>query len=367
MSRHKGFLAKALSGAKAKAGVLSLTLCLLATGVQGVPIQFDIPLQAAPAALKLFSKQSGAQILFGEKLAKVKTNAVKGRMEPVEALKLLLEGTGYEAVQSTPNNFVIWKIAGQESSGSLKGALSGEAGGPLPNVFVTIQGTELTATTDSDGLYQFSSVPAGTYVVIAKAPGYLPLHITEVVVKSGRELVLGDERLRKSPTDPVTLEPYVVKGESVTELDKIEVTDTKQKPFSDSNVDIPRTIDDAQPYYIFSGDEIATSGSTWCQPCLKEMPNVLKAYQDYHDKGFEVIGISLDAPSARSKLADLVAKKQLPWPQLHDSESKESQFARRFSINSIPATILLDQSGKVAFTNLRGKALEEKVRQLLKL
>lgn len=104
--------------------------------------------------------------------------------------------------------------------------------------------------------------------------------------------------------------------------------------------------------------------ATWCGPCVAELPNVLKAYETYHDKGFEVIGISLD--KEKEKLAAFVKEKKMAWPQYFDGKGWENEISRKYGIQSIPATFLIGKDGKVAATNLRGDALETKLAELLK-
>lgn len=104
--------------------------------------------------------------------------------------------------------------------------------------------------------------------------------------------------------------------------------------------------------------------ATWCGPCVAELPNVLKAYETYHDKGFEVIGISLD--KEKEKLAAFVKEKKMAWPQYFDGKGWENVISRKYGIQSIPATFLIGKDGKVAATNLRGDALETKLAELLK-
>jgi peroxiredoxin len=104
--------------------------------------------------------------------------------------------------------------------------------------------------------------------------------------------------------------------------------------------------------------------ATWCGPCVKELPNVKAAYEKHHDKGFEVIGISLD--QEKSDLDAFVKKNAMPWPQAFDGKGWQNALAAKFGISSIPATFLVGKDGKIAATDLRGPALEAKVAELLK-
>ncbi len=104
--------------------------------------------------------------------------------------------------------------------------------------------------------------------------------------------------------------------------------------------------------------------ATWCGPCVHELPNVIKAYAANHDKGFEVIGISLDQDE--KKLRDFVKEKAMAWPQYFDGKGWDNSMAGKFGIHSIPATFLIGKDGKVTATDLRGDALEKKLDELLK-
>jgi peroxiredoxin len=104
--------------------------------------------------------------------------------------------------------------------------------------------------------------------------------------------------------------------------------------------------------------------ATWCGPCIGELPNVLKAYEKYHGKGFEIVGISLD--SDRAKLDKFIAERKMTWPQYFDGQGWQTKLAGVYGVNSIPATYLLDGEGKIIAKNLRGEALEEAVAKALK-
>lgn len=103
--------------------------------------------------------------------------------------------------------------------------------------------------------------------------------------------------------------------------------------------------------------------ATWCGPCIGELPNVLKAYETHHDKGFEIVGISLD--SDRAKLDKFIEEKKMTWPQYFDGGGWKTKLAGDYGINSIPATYFLDREGKIVARNLRGPALDEAVAKAL--
>ncbi len=103
--------------------------------------------------------------------------------------------------------------------------------------------------------------------------------------------------------------------------------------------------------------------ATWCGPCIAEMPNVIKTYDAHKEKGFEVIGISLDQDKAA--LEKYVADNKMAWPQYYDGKGWENEIAQQYSIGQIPATFLIGKEGKIIATNLRGEALEKAVEEAL--
>jgi len=123
--------------------------------------------------------------------------------------------------------------------------------------------------------------------------------------------------------------------------------------------------------------------ATWCGPCIAEIPNVVANYNKYHDKGFEVIGITLedakllpkDTPeqaaaklaAAKQKMTDFTAKNAMPWPQFFDGKFWKGDYVKQFGIEGIPAMFLLDQNGNIVAAEARGPRLEAELKRLLKL
>lgn len=103
--------------------------------------------------------------------------------------------------------------------------------------------------------------------------------------------------------------------------------------------------------------------ATWCGPCVGELPNVLAAYQKYHDKGFEIVGISLD--KNKDELEKFVKEKGMTWQQYFDGQGWDSKLGKKYGITAIPATFLLDGEGKIIATDLRGDGLEKELSKRL--
>jgi peroxiredoxin len=104
--------------------------------------------------------------------------------------------------------------------------------------------------------------------------------------------------------------------------------------------------------------------ATWCPPCVAAMPNVLATYRKFHDHGFEIIGVSLDADE--TALTDFIKKNKLPWPQYFDGQFWSNKLAVKYGITVVPTTFLLDRNGGIVGKNLRGEALAQAVAKAIK-
>lgn len=102
--------------------------------------------------------------------------------------------------------------------------------------------------------------------------------------------------------------------------------------------------------------------ASWCRPCRMENPNVVKAYNKYHSKGFEILGVSLD--DNKDKWEAAIQQDGLTWNHISDLRGWQAQPAQVYGVNSIPATVLVDREGKILARNLRGPALEAKLAEL---
>ena len=99
--------------------------------------------------------------------------------------------------------------------------------------------------------------------------------------------------------------------------------------------------------------------ATWCPPCIAELPHVLETYRKFNDKGFEIIGISLD--SDKEKLEKFIADEGMDWPQYFDGKGWENELSNKYAVNSIPATFLIGPDGRIIARSLRGDDLEKAV------
>jgi peroxiredoxin len=124
-----------------------------------------------------------------------------------------------------------------------------------------------------------------------------------------------------------------------------------------------------------NGEEVKLSGivgenlilvdfwASWCGPCRRENPNVVKIYQDFHDKGFDIMGVSFDTDGKAWKEA--IKNDGLVWNQMSDLKGWNSQAAGIYGVASIPHTVLIGKDGTIIARNLRGDELRAKLAELL--
>lgn len=104
--------------------------------------------------------------------------------------------------------------------------------------------------------------------------------------------------------------------------------------------------------------------ASWCGPCRRENPNVVKAYNRYKEKNFTIIGVSLDRPNSKKKWLDAIHKDGLTWTHVSDLQFWKSKIADLYGVRAIPQNFLIDPNGKIIAKNLHGDDLEDKLAEL---
>ena len=104
--------------------------------------------------------------------------------------------------------------------------------------------------------------------------------------------------------------------------------------------------------------------ASWCGPCRKENPNLVKTYQEYHPKGFEIYAISLD--KKKENWLQAIEKDGLTWTHVSDLKGGDADAVLIYSVNAIPDNLLIDENGMILARGLRGKELEKKLASLMK-
>ena len=167
---------------------------------------------------------------------------------------------------------------------------------------------------------------------------------------------------------------------------KVKVTDSKQKIKvfdSETNEEIDMAaatginskfvdlgLPGPQGQTVWVGDYVGQNKlvlidfwASWCGPCIRELPNVVKAYERFHDKGLEIVGVSLDKDKA-SWLAAIEQTGQ-KWPQMSDLKGWDIEGAALYGIQSIPANVLINEQGEIVARDLRGDALLKEIESRL--
>lgn len=106
--------------------------------------------------------------------------------------------------------------------------------------------------------------------------------------------------------------------------------------------------------------------ASWCGPCRHENPNVVKAYNQFKNKNFTILGVSLDKPGEKDKWLKAIKDDKLDWTQVSDLKYWNSDVVLMYNIEGIPYNVLVDPNGKVIAESLRGEALEAKLQEVLK-
>ncbi|PIB37515.1 hypothetical protein BFP72_10615 [Reichenbachiella sp. 5M10] len=102
--------------------------------------------------------------------------------------------------------------------------------------------------------------------------------------------------------------------------------------------------------------------AAWCRPCRQENPNVVRMYNEYHNKGFDIYSVSLD--KKKDAWVQAIAQDNLTWTHVSDLKYFQSEAAALYQINAIPATYLIGPDGKIIAKNLRGPELEAKLKEI---
>lgn len=105
--------------------------------------------------------------------------------------------------------------------------------------------------------------------------------------------------------------------------------------------------------------------ASWCGPCRRENPNIVKAYNIYKDKGFEIFGVSYDNEKGKEKWKKAIVADGLVWKQVSDLQGWKNATSDQFYIKAIPSNLLLDKEGRIIAKNLFGKKLMAKLAELM--
>jgi peroxiredoxin len=104
--------------------------------------------------------------------------------------------------------------------------------------------------------------------------------------------------------------------------------------------------------------------ASWCGPCRRDNPNVVRVFNQYKDKGFDVLGVSLDQPGAKEKWIKAIHDDKLTWTHVSDLKFWDNDVAKLYGVRAIPFNLLLDKNGNIIGRNLHGEELEKKLTEV---
>ena len=242
-------------------------------------LSFDLPAGEAAQTLKQFAVQANREIVFATNaVSGVTTHAVKGEMTAATALDQMLIDTGLVATVDSKSGAFAVKLEAKlpeknvesrraddaaAGTGSIEGRILA-AEEPVVGARVSVLGLPLFTLTDRFGAYRIDDVPAGAQALVVDGEHIARVKVTGVLVKSHRSMTLATINAPARSRDLMAQTEQVVAAEKldeVVQMDRFDVYGRKPAPYTGANVDLPRTENDPQPYFIYDSASIERSGA----------------------------------------------------------------------------------------------------------
>ncbi len=240
-----------------RCGLVAL-VAFLGSLAHAEPVDFKLASQPADAAVLAFARQSKVEVLFSSnELHKVKSTAVIEKLEPAEALKRLLIGTGFTARNNGNGKFII--TPSTKPTGTLRGRFLRPDGLAAAGVKVTIPRAREITFSNAQGDFEFSSIPPGSYQIAATGADYQPVELKAPPVEPDQVTTLPPVTIPLA-SGPARLAPFVV--ESRIDRARFSNRDEMDMPPREAtgNLDLIRTQNDALAYTIYDREQISRSG-----------------------------------------------------------------------------------------------------------
>ncbi len=175
------------------------------------------------------------------------------------------------------------------------------------------------------------------------------------------QLPLDDLKATRARISPALADcPYVKDLDGIIkQLENVQIGKTAPEFSLPDTAGVSVSLSDFRGKYV-----LLDFWASWCPPCRRENPNVVKAFNEYKDKNFTIIGISLDKD--KSKWLKAIADDNLTWTHLSDLKYWDSEIPALYGVRGIPANVLLDPDGVIIAKNITGEDLHQKLKEVIK-
>lgn len=259
------------------------------------------------------------------------------------------------SVTGTPNNDIMQEIRDVETEISNQASVIVDA----------LSSNELSETEYAEKVAQLEALDkqaTGFMVDAIKKNIANPIGI--MLFKQNYYYMTFDELVEVTNQIPATYTNDETIQHIIDSVEKMKGTAEGQK-FTDFTMDTPEGTEVRLSDYVGKGKLVLIDfWASWCGPCRNSNPTLVALYNDYKDKGFEIVGVSLD--KSKEDWIEAIKEDGITWPQMSDLMRNPGEIAQIYAINSIPHTILVDGEGTIIARGLHGDQIREKVAEILK-